>query len=97
MSTHKNHESHKSHKKEYTIIFAILAFLTAIELYIPELKASTLIKGSALVAVATIKAFLVAYYFMHLNEEKGWLRFIAAIPIAAVLFAAVTILESIFR
>ena len=31
-------EAKKSHTKEYLIIFAVLAFLTVLELFVPELK-----------------------------------------------------------
>ena len=40
------------------------------------------------------KAFVVAYWYMHLKEENKWLKFIAAIPISAFIYAVVVILES---
>lgn len=92
------HTHHHSHKKLYIIIFLALAILTGIELYIPGIHSiSKFAKGVALISLALWKAFLVAYYFMHLNEEKGWLRFIAAIPMSAGAYAAVVILESMYR
>lgn len=92
-----NHKHH-SHKKLYITIFVSLSVLTAIELMIPGLKGvAKFAKDSSLIGLALGKAFLVAYFFMHLNEEKGWLKFIAAIPISAGLYATVLILESMFR
>ena len=90
-------EIHKSHRKEYFVIFALLTLLTLIEIYVPEWDASKFAKGSALVALASVKAFLVAYFYMHLKDERAWLKFIACVPLAAVLFAAAVILESIHR
>lgn len=88
---------HKSHWKEYFLVFLLLAFLTAVEIVIPGLDTKYVYKASSLVFLAIGKAFIVAYYYMHLNEERGWLKFIAAIPISAGLFALVVILESIYR
>ena len=90
--------AHHSHKKLYFIIFFALAALTAIELVIPELKGITsFMKTSSLIGLAAGKAFLVAYFYMHLNEETGWLKFVAAVPLAAVLYAAVVIAETLYR
>lgn len=92
------HTHHHSHKKLYITIFFALAILTAIEIYIPGIHGvSKFAKGVALISLAIWKAFLVAYYFMHLNEEKAWLKFIAAIPISAAAYAAMVILESMYR
>ena len=86
-----------SHKKEYIIIFFALTALTVLELFVPELDASKMIKGALLSALAVAKAGMVAWYFMHLKEERGWLKFIAVIPISAFLFAVVLLLEILYR
>ncbi len=91
-------EHHVSHKKEYFAVFVILAVLTIIELFIPGLKnVSTFMKGTALTGLAVAKAFVVAWFYMHLKEETAWLKFIAAIPISAAVYALVLILESMYR
>jgi cytochrome c oxidase subunit 4 len=83
--------------KEYFIVFFALAFLTALELMIPGSKIEYTQKAIGLIGLALGKAFIVAYFYMHLKEEKAWLKFIAAIPISAAIFAIVLILESKFR
>lgn len=88
---------HKSHTVEYIIVFFVLAILTALELAIPGLNTEYKYKAMGLVGLALGKAFVVAYFYMHLKEEKGWLKFIAAIPISAGIFAIVLILESMYR
>ena len=88
---------HKSHTVEYAIVFVALTLLTGLELAIPGLKVEYYLKAISLVGLAFGKAFVVAYFYMHLKEEKGWLKFIAALPILAVMFAVVLILESIYR
>ncbi len=89
---------HKSHKKEYFVIFVALAVLTAIEIWAAEIPGlSKFQKGSALTLLAVGKAFLVAYYYMHLKEETKWTKFIAAVPIMAGVYATVLCLEAIFK
>ncbi|MFZ8934757.1 MAG: cytochrome C oxidase subunit IV family protein [Bacteriovoracaceae bacterium] len=89
---------HKSHMKEYMVIFFLLTFLTVIEVYVPSISSwSKLVKGVALTTLAIIKAWAVAYFYMHLKDEKGWLQFIAAIPLVSALYAYVLVIESIYR
>ncbi|ATH06586.1 hypothetical protein BIY24_01110 [Halobacteriovorax marinus] len=88
---------HHSHKKLYIIIFFALAILTVVEIIIPELDIAYYLKASSLVGLALGKAFLVAYFYMHLNEETKWMKWIAAVPLSAFLYAAVLIAESMFR
>lgn len=92
------HTPHKSHKKEYIIIFIILAVLTALEIWVAEIPGiSKFNKGASLTLLAVGKAFLVAYYYMHLNEETKWTKFIAAVPIMAGVYATVLCLEAIYK
>lgn len=92
-----NNHQHKSHTKEYIIVFFVLSLLTALELMIPGSKIAYNLKAIGLIGLALGKAFTVAYFYMHLKEEKAWLKTIAAVPISAALFAVVIILESQFR
>jgi cytochrome c oxidase subunit 4 len=97
-SAHDSHVAHKSHKKEYIIVFVVLAVLTAIEIWVAEVPGiSKFNKGSALTLLAVGKALIVAYFYMHLNEETKWMRFIAAIPIMAGVYATVLCLEAIYK
>lgn len=89
---------HKSHKKEYFIVFVVLAVLTAVEIWVAEVKGlSKMGKGSALTFLAVGKALIVAYYYMHLKEETKWMKFIAAVPIMACVYAVVLCLEAIYK
>jgi cytochrome c oxidase subunit 4 len=95
--THVPAHAHKSHTTEYVIVFVVLSLLTGLELAIPGLKVAYYLKAIGLVGLAFGKAFIVAFFYMHLNEETKWLKFIAALPISAVIFACVLIVESIYR
>jgi cytochrome c oxidase subunit IV len=89
---------HKSHFKLYMIVFVALALLTLIEVIIPEMdNLSQFFKASSLTGLAVGKAFLVGYFYMHLNEETKWLKFIALVPASAAIYATVVVLESLYR
>jgi len=93
----ESEHAHKSHTKEYLIIFALLGIFTIIELYIPSMNISYASKAIGLTLFAFAKAFCVAYFYMHLKDEKAWLKFLAIIPISAFLYFIVLILESANR
>lgn len=96
--THAAEHVHVSHKKQYLIIFVVLAVLTAIEIWVAEIPGiSKMGKGSALTLLAIGKAAIVAYYYMHLNEETKWMKFIAVIPVMAAVYATVLCLEAIYK
>ena len=90
-------EHHHSHKKTYVMVFIALAVLTAIEVFIPELDTSYMMIASSLTLLAVAKAWLVAYYFMHLNEESRWMKFLVFIPVFAVVYTVMVVAESIYR
>ena len=92
-----SHASHKSHKVEYFKVFIILTVLTVVELIIPGMAISHFAKGSSLTLLALGKACIVAWSYMHLKEETKWMKFVAMVPLAAFIYAAVVILESIYR
>jgi cytochrome c oxidase subunit 4 len=89
--------THKSHTKEYMLVFLALAVFTVIELIIPELNVSYASKAIGLTLFAFAKAFCVGYFYMHLKEEKRWLKFIGVIPVSAFIYFIVLILESTYR
>jgi caa(3)-type oxidase subunit IV len=89
--------SHKSHRAEYFKVFIVLTALTVVELIIPGLTISKFAKGSSLTGLALGKACIVAWSYMHLKDETKWMRFVAAIPVSAFIYAVVVILESLYR
>ena len=93
-----NTEEYKGHTKEYMWVFFALAVLTVLEIYIPEMDSlSKFGKGVALTASqAVIKAFAVGYWYMHLKDEKPWVKFIALIPLSAGAYAFL-VLEGMYR
>ena len=89
--------TYHSHAKKYWLVFLLLTVLTIAELIAAEGNFPYSFKAISLTVLALGKAVAVAYWYMHLDEEKGWLKFIAAIPISAAIYAGVLILEVLYR
>ncbi len=71
----------KEHLRVYVMVFVALAVLTVVTVAISYLQLPTPMAISVAMVVATVKAGLVAGYFMHLiSEEKVilWLLLLCA-------------------
>jgi len=91
---------HTNQVGTYVTVFLILAFLTVVELYVPDIYSGPERqhpKMILLVFLAVAKAMIVAYFFMHLKWEKPWLTWIAIMPVYMGLFAILLMLESTYR
>ena len=89
-----------SPKGKYITVFLTLTFLTVVEVFIPSVYASEYdhnLKMLLLVFLAVGKAILVALFFMHLDHEKPWVKFIAVTPVYMGVFAILLMLESLYR
>lgn len=81
-------------------VFLVLGLLTVLELYVPEMydaKWNKHTKMILLTLLASGKAVLVAYYFMHLRWEKPWLAYIAAMPLYMGAAVIIIMLETVYR
>ncbi len=83
-------------KKLYLIVFFFLTLFTVLEIFAAEYF-SGFLKQSSLVILAFVKAFLVAWYYMHLKDESKLLKFIASMLIFGVILALVVIVEVVIR
>lgn len=71
-----------SHMKELTLTFMALIVLTIITVKIAKVDfGSVAINISIAMFIASIKAFLVALYFMHLKWEEKLIIFFAVLSI----------------
>jgi caa(3)-type oxidase subunit IV len=94
-----SHE-HDSHTGTYITIFLVLAFLTIVEVYVPEVYSSEWnrhTKMLLLVILAVSKAALVCMFFMHLKWEKPWLKWIALMPAYMGVATVILMLETVYR
>lgn len=68
----------------YVYVWAALAALTALTVAISGLEITGLsVLGPFL--IASVKAFLVLYFFMHLRYESGFFRMLIAVAIVTLV------------
>jgi cytochrome c oxidase subunit 4 len=79
----------------YFAVFGSLAVLTAIEVGIYYLHMPRFVFVTALLLLALLKAFLVAWYFMHLRSEKWTLAILTIIPFVLGLDLLIGLLPDI--
>tara|TARA_R110002072_G_scaffold288917_2_gene455654 strand:+ start:35315 stop:35605 length:291 start_codon:yes stop_codon:yes gene_type:complete len=93
----EGHAGYHSHWKKYLYVFILLTVLTVAEVIAAESNWAYTLKAVSLSVMAIGKAVAVAYWYMHLDEDTAWMKFIAAVPISAAIYACVVILESLYR
>ncbi|HKQ32157.1 MAG TPA: cytochrome C oxidase subunit IV family protein [Thermodesulfobacteriota bacterium] len=98
MTTHTHTEQHHiTTNKTYIIVWIILMILTAITVYVSYINFGILNIVIALV-VASIKASVVALYFMHLKFEDSITWVFALFPLSLLaLLIAMTITDTFTR
>lgn len=79
------------HNAPYIAIWAVLLVLTLAEVGYAFLPISKVLLATGLIAMALMKASLVALYYMHLRWEprRLWLLAVAPLPLAVILVVAV--------
>ncbi|MFT7463332.1 MAG: cytochrome c oxidase subunit 4 [Pseudohongiellaceae bacterium] len=90
----------ESHLGTYVTVFLTLAFLTVVEVFVPEVYASEWNRHTKMLllsGLAISKAIMVGMFFMHLKYEKKWLSWIAMMPAYMGVFAILLMLESVYR
>ncbi len=85
----ENHEAH-DHTKIYMIIWAALGVLTILEIGVAvEMRGAIMVL--LLVGMASLKAVLVARYYMHLKFEPSKLAVLAVAPVVFLSIMSVMI------
>lgn len=81
-----NEQEHiQEHIKVYLNVFGALAILTVVTVAVSYLEVSTVEGVMLALAIASVKASLVAGYFMHLISEKQTIIWILALTFAFFL------------
>jgi cytochrome c oxidase subunit 4 len=80
----------RKHVKIYIFVFMALAFLTIVTVLVSYLKLAILPAVIVALFIASIKASLVALFFMHLIDEKKLIY--AALIVTAVFLLALLFL-----
>ena len=85
MSDHDNGHI-EDHIRVYLTVFGALAVLTVLTVAVSYLNVSTIEAIFLALAIATVKASLVAGYFMHLINEKQTIIWILTLTFIFFLF-----------
>ncbi len=72
-------------ESNYMKVFGWLIVLTILEVGVVYLHLPKLAMASALILMALAKAFLVAWYFMHLRNEKVALIAMVGLPMLLLI------------
>ncbi len=86
-------EEFKKHLGKYYVVFVALLCLTAITVGVSYLRLARPLAIVLALAIATVKAGLVAAVFMHLIDEKKVIY--AVLILTALFFALVLMLPSL--
>ncbi len=76
----------KEHLRVYVMVFVALAVLTIVTVAISYLQLSTALAITVAMVVATVKASLVAGYFMHLLSEEKVILYLLVLCVAFLVF-----------
>ncbi len=76
----------RQHLRVYVMVFVALAVLTVVTVAISYLDLPTALAISVALVVATVKASLVAGYFMHLLSEKKVILYLLVLCAAFLVF-----------
>jgi len=81
----------------YLWIWVWLAALMLVSVFLSEANILPVAKGAVVLLVlglSTVKALLVALYYMHLKFERFVLAFVAAFPLMLIVLATLLVLSS---
>ncbi len=76
----------REHLRVYVMVFVALAVLTVVTVAISYLHLPTALAISVAMVVATVKAGLVAGYFMHLLSEEKVILYLLVLCAAFLVF-----------
>ncbi len=76
----------REHLRVYVMVFVALAVLTIVTVAISYLHLPTALAISVAMVVATVKASLVAGYFMHLISEEKVILYLLVLCAAFLVF-----------
>jgi cytochrome c oxidase subunit 4 len=76
----------REHLRVYVMVFVALAVLTVVTVAISYIQLPTALAISVAMVVATLKASLVAGYFMHLLSEEKVILYLLVLCAAFLVF-----------
>ena len=96
--TQQHEEHHDIGPKTLIIVWLVLTILTAITVYVAAVDFGRALNIIVAMVIASVKASMVAYYFMHLKFEDKLTWVYALYPMFLLfLLIATTIMETFTR
>ena len=86
--------AHPASSRMYLIIWGYLAVLMFISVLLSSLPIARATVTWMVLGLSTVKALLVALYYMHLKFDRRWLAFVAGFPLVLIALAAGVVLSS---
>ena len=83
-----------SSSKTYLLVWCWLAGLMLVSVILSELQLPKQTIILAILVLSTVKALLVALYYMHLKIDRRLLAFVAVFPLALIGLVVLLILSS---
>ena len=83
-----------SSSRTYLIIWGWLAGLMLISVGLSELPLAKSTIVSLVLFLSTVKALLVALYYMHLKMDRRLLTLVATFPLVVIVFAVLVVASS---
>lgn len=80
--------------RTYLAIWGWLAGLMLVSVMLSALPLSRSTVALLILSLSTVKAVLVALYYMHLKVDRRLLAFVAAFPLVLIALATLLILSS---
>ena len=97
MSTTETHEHHGPGYKLFVIIWVLLLIMTAVTVYAAEIDLGFLNVALAM-TIATIKASLVTFFFMHLKYENLTFKLMVVVCFTILaIFIGFTFFDTVYR
>ena len=75
----------KKHARKYQLVFGALLILTIVTVLVAEIHVTIALGIIIALLIATVKASLVASFFMHLSHEKPWIYWILLITLFCLI------------
>jgi cytochrome c oxidase subunit 4 len=82
--------------RTYLVIWAWLAGLMLLGVGLSELPIPKMVIILGILALSSVKAILVALYYMHLKFDRKTLTLVAVFPLVIILLAILLVLSSRF-
>lgn len=82
--------------RTYLAIWGWLAGLMLVSVMLSELSLGKGTIASLVLFLSTVKALLVALYYMHLKMDRRLLMMVAAFPLVVIAVAGLVVASSVF-